>query len=389
MPTCPMCAHTFAGGSGCPRCGTPVASIASTDPQDRAANQPTTDPLDPQDRTTNQPTTTADPQDRTTNQPATTADPQDRAANQARSRWFTAGAVMLFLIPIRWGLLQWLVLVGFPYHSLPGPLPFVAYFAPYLVGAIVVTAAAPAAVGFRKTISGAWVAGYLLFMLLDWNVLSSVVYGRLYGIHYLLTFVIDLVTAALMLGWWITLRGRSGPAYLSLIAAGVAYGVIDVVWGFVAQAVNPADPFPPAANLVFVSLGAAVLAGGAWMAARLSRDQPSIRPGFAQPAHLQSPYVQPEYVQPPHPQPAYAQPGYPQPGYPQPGRTNGMAIASLVFGVIGGGVLAVVFGHIARSQIHRTGQAGAGLALAGLVLGYVGVLGAFITIVMMVVYSQY
>lgn len=57
--------------------------------------------------------------------------------------------------------------------------------------------------------------------------------------------------------------------------------------------------------------------------------------------------------------------------------TNGLAIASLVLGVIGwivilvGPLLAIIFGHIARSQIKHTGQKGSGLALAGLILGYI------------------
>jgi hypothetical protein len=37
-----------------------------------------------------------------------------------------------------------------------------------------------------------------------------------------------------------------------------------------------------------------------------------------------------------------------------------------------GSILAVIFGHIALSQIRHTGQGGRGLAIAGLVLGYVG-----------------
>ena len=58
-------------------------------------------------------------------------------------------------------------------------------------------------------------------------------------------------------------------------------------------------------------------------------------------------------------------------------RTNSAAVASLVFGIISwflcpfiGGVLAVIFGHVARGQIRRMGENGAGLAIAGLILGY-------------------
>jgi hypothetical protein len=57
--------------------------------------------------------------------------------------------------------------------------------------------------------------------------------------------------------------------------------------------------------------------------------------------------------------------------------TNGFAIASLVIGALWmwwiGSVLAVVFGHVALNQIERTGQSGRGMAIAGLVLGYLGV----------------
>jgi hypothetical protein len=50
-------------------------------------------------------------------------------------------------------------------------------------------------------------------------------------------------------------------------------------------------------------------------------------------------------------------------------RTNTLAILTLIFGVLGG-YLAIVFGHIAISQIRRTGERGGGMAIAGLVLGY-------------------
>lgn len=52
-------------------------------------------------------------------------------------------------------------------------------------------------------------------------------------------------------------------------------------------------------------------------------------------------------------------------------RTNTMAILSLIFG-FGGGLLGIVFGHIALSQIKRSGESGRGLAIAGTTLGYIG-----------------
>ncbi len=82
---------------------------------------------------------------------------------------------------------------------------------------------------------------------------------------------------------------------------------------------------------------------------------------------------------PPEPPAAPPPPPVPYP-YPAPvvaRHTNGFAIASLVcslatFVACGiGSILGIVFGHIARSQIKRTGEDGAGMALAGLIIGYV------------------
>ncbi|GAA2623185.1 hypothetical protein GCM10010399_63040 [Dactylosporangium fulvum] len=36
------------------------------------------------------------------------------------------------------------------------------------------------------------------------------------------------------------------------------------------------------------------------------------------------------------------------------------------------GVVGVVLGHVARRQIRRTGQGGAGMALAGILVGWIG-----------------
>lgn len=81
-------------------------------------------------------------------------------------------------------------------------------------------------------------------------------------------------------------------------------------------------------------------------------------------------------------------PGAP-PATPQPlaetrgsavGRTNGKAIASLVLGIIGvtgipfvASVVAIILGHMARREIVERGEEGRGLATAGIILGWVGV----------------
>ncbi len=118
----------------------------------------------------------------------------------------------------------------------------------------------------------------------------------------------------------------------------------------------------------------------------------------------------PEAFTPPpvtgYPGPEYPGPGYPGPGYPPPAapyppvaqgypgmppmpgmmpmgyapvpKTNGLAIASLVCSLLGlatcaaTSILGVIFGHLAKSQIKQSGEEGEGMALAGMIVGYIG-----------------
>lgn len=77
--------------------------------------------------------------------------------------------------------------------------------------------------------------------------------------------------------------------------------------------------------------------------------------------------------------------GYPG-GYPpqQPSRTNGAAIASLVFGLFGcipvlGSLLAIVFGFVGIRKARQPGVGGKGMAITGIILGvvWIGIFGAF------------
>ncbi len=64
---------------------------------------------------------------------------------------------------------------------------------------------------------------------------------------------------------------------------------------------------------------------------------------------------------------------------PTPKSTNGLAIASMVLGIVWiywlGSILALIFGYIAKGQIDRSEgrQGGRGMAIAGIVLGWVGI----------------
>ena len=73
--------------------------------------------------------------------------------------------------------------------------------------------------------------------------------------------------------------------------------------------------------------------------------------------------------------------GYAPPGYAGPAKTEGLAVASLILGVLGwialgiGSIIAIVLGFRAISNIDRSGARlqGKGLAVAGIVLGFLGV----------------
>lgn len=57
---------------------------------------------------------------------------------------------------------------------------------------------------------------------------------------------------------------------------------------------------------------------------------------------------------------------------PTSAKTNAMAIVSLVTSILGISLVGVITGHIAMSQIKKTGEQGNGLAVAGLIIGYIG-----------------
>ena len=94
----------------------------------------------------------------------------------------------------------------------------------------------------------------------------------------------------------------------------------------------------------------------------------------------------PEPVLPATSQPVSA--AGPLPGYAPPvstsqpavaRSTNGLAIAAMVLGIVWvywvGSILALVFGYVAKGQIDQSGgrQGGKGMAIAGIVLGWVGI----------------
>ena len=65
----------------------------------------------------------------------------------------------------------------------------------------------------------------------------------------------------------------------------------------------------------------------------------------------------------------------PQGAYTSVRPTNVLGVVTLVLGVLGFAIIPVITGHIALSQIKRTGEEGRGITMAGLILGYIGLAG--------------
>lgn len=83
--------------------------------------------------------------------------------------------------------------------------------------------------------------------------------------------------------------------------------------------------------------------------------------------------------------PGYAAPGYGYAGYAPP-KTNTLAIISMIASILGfililpfiGSLAGVIMGHISLGQIKKTGEGGRGMALAGTIVGWIGLAGVII-----------
>ena len=70
-------------------------------------------------------------------------------------------------------------------------------------------------------------------------------------------------------------------------------------------------------------------------------------------------------------------------------KTNGYAIASLVLSLVGlcgiGSILAIVFGNMAKKEIAARGEGGLGLAKAGIIIGWIGLAGVVLYVLVVIV----
>jgi hypothetical protein len=140
--------------------------------------------------------------------------------------------------------------------------------------------------------------------------------------------------------------------------------------------------------------------------------QPSYGQQPAQPSYGQQPaqpaYAQPQYGQPAA-QPQYGQSAYEQPGYGQPSSygqqpaygqppaavyppagpsTDGFAIGALVTGLLGMAIVPLILGMVALGRIKKNGTGGKGMAIAGIVLGILEIIGWILFIVFVVILAN-
>jgi hypothetical protein len=118
-------------------------------------------------------------------------------------------------------------------------------------------------------------------------------------------------------------------------------------------------------------------------------QQPPYQPPAPPPPYQQPPYQQPSYQQPSYQQPGYQPyggPGYLPPGYVTAPQNEGMAVASMVIGIVSlvlacgygigllGAPVALVMGRVSMKRIDASGGqlGGRGMAQAGFILGIVG-----------------
>jgi hypothetical protein len=128
------------------------------------------------------------------------------------------------------------------------------------------------------------------------------------------------------------------------------------------------------------------------------------------------PWQQPSWQQPqPPPPPLGATPGsggppgygYPPPGthYPQAPKTNQLAVTAMVVSIssvvailcsfccsplailgLGGGVTGTILGFMGRRQIQERGEQGDGMALAGIIVGFVAAALGLLAVVLVIVF---
>jgi len=150
-----------------------------------------------------------------------------------------------------------------------------------LVCACVVVALAPSS-SKRKALSFIWMAAYLVgqgasFMWM---------FGGQWGTNGT-SAIAWILSSAVTLGWWLTLRGRGPRAYWMLVVpvvVGILLIYLQGFWvSFLVKVGAVGQPLAMVGGLVVDIISLLVLWGSAWLAARIDRSAREAAPGRAGP----------------------------------------------------------------------------------------------------------
>jgi hypothetical protein len=137
----------------------------------------------------------------------------------------------------------------------------------------------------------------------------------------------------------------------------------------------------------------------------LTPSGPPNHPGFPPAGYPATPSYSPASYPPASATPAYPQ-SYPYAAYPYPvmplqQRNNSMALAAMILSIVSVallfcdglgalvGLVGAILGHVARRQIAERGEGGAGMALSGIIIGWItfgiGVIGLILVLAFVVI----
>lgn len=192
-----------------------------------------------------------------------------------KGKWRALGITILVVYALRWlffSLLNWFSVYWYIdfYESSSSIVRILVQYGVLVLAAVVVTLIASAS-GARKGLSLVWVVAWVGFRVALAFGLLDVVY-RLGSVAAMIIFA--AVPAALGLGWWLTLRGRAGKAYVTIAIAGIVLGVTEylryqgIYWLYEDYAGSWSSLAVNGAN---TAIGIAVFVGCAALAAAMSR----------------------------------------------------------------------------------------------------------------------
>jgi hypothetical protein len=255
-----------------------------------------------------------------------------------------------------------------------GPTAGVAQFLALLGGIPAVIAAFGGwAQGGRRVAGGLLAIGYLLLQIVvfayNWGFVASWGSDGLAGAMFVTVAVYVLYPVLGFISWGLS-RPFAGGGWLGILPAAVVgvFGVVLQAMAYQGYLGWMEGAFKAMAVLVPVSLVGSAVLGWALERPAFARLRAQ-RTGGAAPGT--APYR--------GPLPAAYDPAL-------AGRTNTLAILALVFGLLGSSIVPIVLGFVALGQIRRTGEQGRGMAIAGVVLGFIGI---GVLVILLIVYFGY